>query len=225
MRPDASLSKDRYDAMALPRLNEYLDISFQHDEYFYPWFRKDIVPSTKEYIWEFTVESNLKDEEIRLSWDNSEFGGSEKKLILFDVERQLAIDMADQQEYLSLSGESVRPFRIYYGWQGFIDEAIQPDHVMLGSAFPNPFSESVNLPFTLPNTQSSYRVRMSIRNLLGQEVKVLYDGEKAAGFNQIEWLGDDAIGRKVSAGMYLYHLEVWIGEQVWRDHGKVQLVD
>ncbi|MEO0469013.1 MAG: FlgD immunoglobulin-like domain containing protein, partial [Bacteroidota bacterium] len=225
MRPDADESKDQYDQMGLPRLNEYLDITFTHEDYFYPWFRKDIVPSTKEYIWEFTVESNLKDEEIYLEWDNSEFGNTGKKLILFDVERQLAIDMADQQTYLSLSASSVRPFRIYYGWQSFIDEAIQPDQVMLGSAFPNPFSESVSLPFTLPNTQASYHVRMSIRNLLGQEVKRLYDDEKQAGFNQIEWRGDGENGRRLAAGMYLYHLEVWIGDKVWRDHGKVQLMD
>ena len=65
---------------------------------------------------------------------------------------------------------------------------------------PNPFNPSTEITYALP--ELSY-VRLTIYNLLGQEVVKLVDGEQPAGFHTVEW---DA--SEMSNGMYLYRLEV-----------------
>ena len=65
---------------------------------------------------------------------------------------------------------------------------------------PNPFNPSTEITYALP--ELSY-VRLTIYNLLGQEMVKLVDGEQPAGFHTVVW---DA--SEMSGGMYLYRLEM-----------------
>ncbi|MEL6593706.1 MAG: hypothetical protein AAFQ68_26630, partial [Bacteroidota bacterium] len=208
MHPEADASFDRFDQMLPPRLSNYADLHFRHDDYFYPWFAFDVVPTAKSFVWEFTVESNLNEDEITLRWDNREFGSSGKQLILFDVERQLRIDMSQQTTYQSWSQEGERHFKVYYGWPSFIEDALQPDKLYLGQAYPNPSEGPVTIPFSLPASQNAYPVRIVITDLLGRQLREVIDANLTAGFQAAKWDGADQSGAKVPAGMYLYRLEV-----------------
>jgi hypothetical protein len=221
MNPQANESRDVHDRMNPPRFAEYLDLYFEHPEYFYPWFSRDIVPSAEEFIWEFNVESSLNAEEIVLQWDNSAFGSGDKQLILFDVERQLAVDMSNQNQYRSWSNESRRPFRIYYGAYEFMRRELQPDRIHLGQAYPNPASGPVIIPFTLPNDQHTYPVSIELTDLMGRPVRRLLDEERPAGFQEIKWDGKDEQGRRVPAGVYLYRLEVLSSQKTERLGGRL----
>ena len=57
--------------------------------------------------------------------------------------------------------------------------------------------------FTLPEAQN---VRISVYNAIGQEVRVLVNGQKAAGQHTITWDGADENGRVVASGTYIYVL-------------------
>ena len=50
-------------------------------------------------------------------------------------------------------------------------------------------------------------VRLTVFDLLGRKVKVLIDGNQAAGLNTITWDGKDDAGRDVASGIYFYHLD------------------
>ncbi|MCI0706698.1 MAG: T9SS type A sorting domain-containing protein [Ignavibacteriae bacterium] len=69
--------------------------------------------------------------------------------------------------------------------------------------YPNPFNPETTIVFEL---ERAGHVRLSIFNLLGQEITVLIDGEKAAGQYSISWDGSDRTGNKVSGGLYIYRL-------------------
>ncbi|MEM6343730.1 MAG: FG-GAP-like repeat-containing protein [Bacteroidota bacterium] len=208
MNPLAKPDFDQFDQMLPPRLGEYLDMHFKHDDYFYPWFAYDVVPTAKSYVWEFTVESNLDQEEIQLKWDNSAFGSSGKQLILFDVERQLPIDMATQTTYSSWSREGKRQFKVYYGWPSFIEDELQPDKICLGQAYPNPAPADLTIPFTLPASQNDYQLSLMVTDMMGRPLAELFRGSLPQGFHEVKWDGTNQSGARLPAGVYLFRLSV-----------------
>jgi len=60
MNPDALLTKDDYDDVNPPRLFDFLEVNFDHPEYFLKRFSRDVVPTQFEYTWTFDVDSNLE---------------------------------------------------------------------------------------------------------------------------------------------------------------------
>ena len=79
-----------------------------------------------------------------------------------------------------------------------------------GWNFPNPFCPETVLAF--PVTERG-RVALTIYNIAGQLVKVSHDGELPPGVHELVWDGRDDAGSEVSAGVYLYCLEV--GDRVF----------
>ena len=77
--------------------------------------------------------------------------------------------------------------------------------------YPNPFllkAKQLNqtqIAFKLPRRE---RVSLKIYNALGQEVKKLVSGQKAAGAYTVTWDGKDAAGKWVPDGIYFYKLKI-----------------
>ena len=70
-------------------------------------------------------------------------------------------------------------------------------------AFPNPFSETVNISCTLENTSD---VMVSVYDMRGALVKQIYKGSQPAGAFTTEWNGTNEAGVKLSGGMYYYNI-------------------
>ena len=49
---------------------------------------------------------------------------------------------------------------------------------------------------------------MKIFDALGRGIKVLDAGIKDPGYHTVKWDGKDGYGKKVSAGIYLYQLQI-----------------
>ncbi|MEM7374854.1 MAG: FG-GAP-like repeat-containing protein [Bacteroidota bacterium] len=208
MHPAADDSKDHLDAITLPRFTEYLELNFHHPEFFAPNFSRDIVSPKEEYVWEFTVESNLGEPDIKLSWENEKVGSGDKQLILFDVEHQKIIDMREHSKYLSFSEYEKRSFRIYYGSEAFIASHLHPDFIHLGLAYPNPSIGDVFIPFSLPPSQNTYQVDIKIFGLDGRLIATVMEGEYQQGFHEVRWNRSGLNHVKASSGMYLYQMQV-----------------
>jgi len=229
MDRNAKFSRDPLDRMRMPRFDDpeftYLDLTFEHPEYFYPYFAKDIVPSGDSHIWEFYISSNNAEKEIRIQWDNEYFGNGDQELILFDVEKQRAFDMRKDSLYISSSTQIDRPFRIYYGPGSFIDSVLTPDRILLGEAYPNPFNKLVNIPFTLVDRQQGdadlYQVTLNVYNLMGQEVYRSRERSYQPGFHEIGWDGKDKYGKALAQGTYIYMIQVWDGTRSYQATGRI----
>jgi hypothetical protein len=78
-----------------------------------------------------------------------------------------------------------------------------PDTYSLSQNYPNPFNPETVVPFALP---VSGDIRVAVYNVLGQEVVVLADGYRAAGFHRLIWNGQDALGRPTSSGIYFVRM-------------------
>jgi hypothetical protein len=79
-----------------------------------------------------------------------------------------------------------------------------PNTFSLEQNFPNPFNPSTVIKFSVP---AEGNVKLSIYNILGQEVAVLINETVKPGFHQIEWKGTDGNNKLLPSGVYFYRLE------------------
>jgi len=82
---------------------------------------------------------------------------------------------------------------------------------------PNPFCQYTMINYQLPMVG---KVSLKVYNIVGQLVRVLVDGDKKTGTHEVRWDGRDGNGRRVSSGIYFYHLETG-GRRVTR---RMQLI-
>jgi hypothetical protein len=124
--------------------------------------------------------------------------------------------------FTSSAYPSYGAYDFYYGWEGDVlylnfeppewvtdvgelENHIIADQFSLDQNFPNPFNPTTTIRFNLPERSD---VRLSVYNMLGQQVVELVNANKlAAGKNEIVWNGLDAAGQQVSSGVYIYHIE------------------
>jgi hypothetical protein len=74
-----------------------------------------------------------------------------------------------------------------------------PTKFSLTQNYPNPFNPSTNITYTLAKSE---QVRLSVFNILGQEVAVLASGEQHAGEHTVTFNGNG-----LTSGVYFYRLQ------------------
>jgi serine-aspartate repeat-containing protein C/D/E len=79
-----------------------------------------------------------------------------------------------------------------------------PEQFKLYPNYPNPFNPATTIRFDLPEAG---QVRLSVYNLLGQEVAVLADGKRSAGQYDVRWDGLDARHLPAPSGIYLVRIK------------------
>jgi hypothetical protein len=80
---------------------------------------------------------------------------------------------------------------------------VLPEEFALRQNYPNPFNPATTIEFILPRRSE---VRLTIYNLLGQEVTTLVDGVESAGYHAVQWDGRDSHGQSVAGGIYFYRI-------------------
>ena len=123
------------------------------------------------------------------------------------------VELVFKTEGASASGDFRVSEGVLIGLDGAIDRLAnvdfarlmpQPGEYALEQNVPNPFNPSAVIGYRIPEAGS---VRLVIYNLLGQEVRVLVDGDMEAGSFTATWDGKDEMGRQVSSGIYLYRIQ------------------
>lgn len=80
-----------------------------------------------------------------------------------------------------------------------------PKEFSLEQNFPNPFNPTTTIGFSLPDAGN---VKLTVYNMLGQEVRSLVSGAMGAGSYKAVWDSRDNFGRQVTSGVYFYRLMV-----------------
>ena len=109
---------------------------------------------------------------------------------------------SDAIEYL----ESLRSYfapEDFSRLMGLMKEVQIPFEYSLSQNYPNPFNPETSIEFALPRT---IRTKVSVYNVLGQEVKVLVNSEMEGGYHTVRWDGTNSVGREVSGGIYFYRV-------------------
>jgi hypothetical protein len=81
-----------------------------------------------------------------------------------------------------------------------------PRNFALYQNHPNPFNPATVIEFYVPG-RTSQAVTLEVFNILGQQVKILFDGPALPGMNRVEWDSRDDAGHGVASGIYFYRLK------------------
>ncbi|NQU28409.1 MAG: T9SS type A sorting domain-containing protein, partial [Candidatus Marinimicrobia bacterium] len=103
-----------------------------------------------------------------------------------------------------IRNQSGIPVQIMQKEYYFDTDAPVPTKYALHQNYPNPFNPETTIKYELPLDGS---VRLTIHNILGQEVIRLVDGWQSAGYKTVTWNGLNSTGIKVSGGMYFLRME------------------
>ncbi len=82
--------------------------------------------------------------------------------------------------------------------------AASPSEFALIGNYPNPFNPTTEIRFQLPEKS---HVVVRILNTLGQEIRILADGQYERGYHNLRWDGKDNNGNLVASGIYLYQMQ------------------
>jgi hypothetical protein len=198
MHPEAIELKDLYDEMSLPRFYKYTDLYTMHENYFYPWFATDVVPTTTNHMWSFTLSSN-ETEQTQLRWDHNALDQKNSNLYLLDKQLGKVIDMKLQGSYNVTMTEGDFEFEIYYVAVG---EIFNPADLVFGAAYPNPASDVVTFPVVIPGHLANQEMELDLFNINGQKVFTVAKGRYEAGAYEFTWQIPD----QNMSGLYIYRV-------------------
>ncbi|QOI98427.1 MAG: fibronectin type III domain-containing protein [Flammeovirgaceae bacterium] len=202
MHPQASLSKDRFDDVTVPRFVQYLETNFYHPEFFWPKFSRDVVPITEEYAWSLTIESNGSGP-IELRWDAGAIAHAQSALFLVDEEDARVFDMRTESS-IAFTNTDRKELKLVYTHRG---EYI-PGRTRLGTPWPNPAGREVNIPFILAESNGPYQVEMDVFDLKGVKVATLSLAQLQAGAHVSVWDTRDGTGSEMPNAIYIIKLKV-----------------
>ncbi len=200
MHPDAHREFDRYDAVTLPRVFKYLEMSSSHPTFFATRFNKDVVPSASSYNWTYHLSSNLQEKTSVLSWDRNAFGDNDAQIFLYDPAVGILINMKQTNQYvIDMSISNTLSF--FYGAD---EKSLRPNVSGMVVPYPNPAFSQMTIPFFTGQNDSD--VSIELFDMTGRMVKTLISGSFSAGVHTAEWDLNDLAGNRVPAGMYLCRL-------------------
>jgi hypothetical protein len=75
----------------------------------------------------------------------------------------------------------------------------------LYDAYPNPFNPATSISYDLP---IAGLVNVTVYDMMGRIVKTLVNSSQAAGYKSIQWNATNDINKRVSAGIYLYTIQI-----------------
>lgn len=204
---------DKYDAMEVPQIGEYVSLWSLKEERKRA-YTADIRKSGKDgYSWKVMIDYLIENPQkvITAMFKSIIELPEDWELYLFDLSQDIAYDLKKNNEIKiqAKAGErTIKPYKLVIGTEEFIqnnsdDIPLVPMEFKLHQNYPNPFNASTTVQFSLPKRM---RAEVNIYNILGQKVKTLVDGELRGGMHKMIWDGTNDHGHLLSTGIYFVRI-------------------
>jgi hypothetical protein len=181
---------------------------------YYKWYSNDLGNNPGQDFWVVDISNDSGQTWINLENTNVSTDGWEKVQVLvneyvipteFVQLRFVASDYAPGSLVEALVDDiEILALNVVTGIGESDDVAALPTRFELHQNYPNPFNPSTTIEFAVP---TNARVDIKVFNLLGQEVRTLLSGTKAAGRYSLVWDGKDNSGSRVASGIYIYKMK------------------
>ena len=222
---NASDGWDIMDAIEFPSPNQnYISLFFPHDDWnqYSADYTRDVRNSALENPqWNIVVNST-ESGEAKLTWNIPDEVPDDYTLQLVDLENNITINIENVTEYVfDIIAQTEYEFVFTVAPFGVGPEPDIPTTFGLSANFPNPFTQSTEIQYQLPERS---QVDISIYNVRGQMVKVLESDQVEPGYYKISWNGLDEYGKKVSPGIYFYTIHAKGSSQEYKHCNKMLLI-
>ncbi|MBS0001433.1 MAG: hypothetical protein KFF73_20775, partial [Cyclobacteriaceae bacterium] len=207
MHPESGTGFDKFDEPVLPVPSELsgVDMYFLHTGEKYEKLGRDIVTSSEFYSWEFRVSKHGEAGTVSLNWENEFFGNNDFSLFMLDEKKDRIIDMRSQESY-SFTASETQKFRIYYGRIEKLSREVLPSRIHLGEIYPNPFTDELFIPLSLPGSNENYQLSFTLTDLKGNRVQELPRINLREGIHQIRVGMSDHFND--AAGFYIIRIVI-----------------
>ena len=158
-------------------------------------------------VWDGEIAGSGLTEPVEISWNVEKATPSDIAVNMIDLNTRRVLDLSTADRYLlgDLDNRYSRQVKIVAGDPEQVALAVDdilatiPEELSLEGNYPNPFNPVTTIRFGLPEPRN---VRVTVVNILGQEITELVNGWKDIGRHEVVWQGLDRTGKPVASGMY-----------------------
>jgi len=158
-------------------------------------------------IWDGEISASGLTEPVELSWHVEKVLTGDIAVNLIDLNTRRVLDLTAPDQYLlgDIDDRYSRQIKILAGDPGQVALAVDeilatiPEELSLDGNYPNPFNPVTTIRFGLPEPRN---IRITVVNILGQEITELVNGWRDMGRHEVIWQGVDGSGKAVASGMY-----------------------
>ncbi len=178
----------------------------------YATFGADIRPGvTTLEKWAFEVDyTGRKPFELRFA--GVENVPPEMHVFLVDESRARSADLRFTGSYAFTPSTDVSKFTVLVGTPDAVSKelaSVLPTEFALGANYPNPFNPSTTIPVAVPTAS---RIALRVYNILGQEIRTVFEGAVEGGRYAFTWDGRSGAGNPVATGVYIVRLTTDTGK-------------
>ena len=179
------------------------------------------VKPMKFEVWNLT--EDRKSDVLYIDPDNNQTISALDQIIILETDKQDELRLTWNISFQSTSSSvdpvpgdeftlaTLKPFtsQDIFEFRGALPTSIAgtqelPQSLVLLPNYPNPFNPETSITYILPDAGD---VRLSVYNMLGQEIRILVDGRQVAGTHRVKWDGRNHSGTAVASGVYIYRIK------------------
>ena len=154
--------------------------------------------------WPFTIKAERPGEKVQLKISGLAEIPSNYRVQLVDHKTGRRIELhGDYEATLNVGNSGSRKFTIFSGTTEFLQEmeldALVPESFEVFSNYPNPFNGGTKISYSTPDEG---HVKVTVFDITGRSIKVLFAGLQDAGYHTLQWDGSNERGVKVGSGIY-----------------------
>jgi hypothetical protein len=157
-------------------------------------------------VWDAYVRSDT-DSEVDLTWSIVQDPSSDMDIRLVDLNTRKVLDLRSEEQFSLgvIDPRYDRRVKIIAGEESEVAARISdvlsmiPEELSISGNYPNPFNPSTTIRYGLPEPRN---VRMTVVNIMGQEIAELVSGWQDMGRYEVVWNGQSGDGGSLSSGIY-----------------------
>jgi len=201
--------------MEPPHMGDFCSVSFTSEEgNVTQLFKKPFADLNDVKTWDMKVAAQKTHEPLTLSWKSLSANQDGIYLYLVDLKNERVIDMNRQNSYQFNPQQNVTAFKIYITQDESFKPKIVPLRFKLAQNYPNPFNPSTTIRVGVPQSADGQRVTLRIYDVLGRQVRTLWNGNLKMGYHEFKWNGVNEHGRRVASGIYFYRVKTTAGTMI-----------
>jgi len=148
MHQEADAGFDAFDepALPIPTMQNMFAMIFHRPDLPYT-LNKEVVPANQNYTWNFTIDQPEGNDVVEMQWDPMLLTELKNKLYLYDEAKLEVVDMMQKSMHYTMANSTIT---ILYGDEFYIKNALAVKDARIAQPYPNPASESMQIPVVLP---------------------------------------------------------------------------